>query len=58
MSGDVYLTPRISKDFGSLAKSKWLITVNLKIADNQIQMRENDKKKSAFGTPRSGLYQN
>ena len=54
---DAYPIPRISDDLDALSGSKWFSSLDLNMAYHQIPMREADKEKTAFGTPRGGLYQ-
>ena len=54
---DAYPIPRIADDLDSLAGSRWFTSLDLNMAYHQIPMREIDKEKTAFGTPRGGLYQ-
>jgi hypothetical protein len=54
---DAYPIPRIADDLDALSGSKWFTSLDLNMAYHQIPMRECDKEKTAFGTPRGGLYQ-
>lgn len=54
---DAYPIPRIADDLDALSGSKWFTSLDLNMAYHQIPMRESDKEKTAFGTPRGGLYQ-
>ena len=54
---DAYPIPRIADDFDALSGSKWFTSFDLNMAYHQIPVRECDKEKTAFGTPRGGLYQ-
>ena len=54
---DAYPIPRVADDLDSLAGSKWFTSLDLNMAYHQIPMCESDKEKTAFATPRGGLYQ-
>ena len=54
---DAYPISRIADNLDALAGSKWFTSLDLNMAYHQIPMRESDKQKTAFGTPRGGLYQ-
>lgn len=54
---DDYPIPRIAKDLDALSGSTSFTSLDLNMAYHQIPMRESDKEKTAFGTPRGGLYQ-
>ena len=54
---DAYPIPRVADDLDSLAGSKWFSSLDLNMAYHQIPMHEDDKEKTAFATPRGGLYQ-
>ena len=54
---DAYPISRIAENLDALAGSKWFTSLDLNMAYYQIPMRESDKEKTAFGTPRGGLYQ-
>ena len=47
----------MADDLDSLAGSKWFTSLDLNMAYHQIPMCESDKEKTAFATPRGGLYQ-
>lgn len=53
---DEYPIPRVSDDLDSLAGSKWFTSLDLNMAYHQIPMNEHDKEKTAFATPRGGLF--
>lgn len=53
---DAYPIPRVSDDLDSLAGSKWFTSLDLNMAYHQIPMNEHDKEKTAFATPRGGLF--
>lgn len=53
---DAYPIPRMSDDLDSLAGSKWFTSLDLNMAYHQIPMNEHDKEKTAFATPRGGLF--
>lgn len=53
---DAYPIPRVSDDLDSLAGSKWFTSLDLNMAYHQILMNEHDKEKTAFATPRGGLF--
>lgn len=53
---DAYPIPRTTDDLDALSGSKWFTSLDLNMAYHQIPMRESDKEKTAFGTPRGGLY--
>ena len=54
---DAYPIPRVADDLDSLAGAKWFSSLDLNMAYHQIPMDEKDKQKTAFATPRGGLYQ-
>lgn len=54
---DAYPIPRIEDDLDALAGSKWFTTLDLNMAYHQVPMAKQDKKKTAFATPRGGLFQ-
>lgn len=54
---DAYPIPRIAEDLDALSGSSWFTSLDLNMAYHQIPMRDSDKEKTAFGTPRGGLYQ-
>lgn len=54
---DAYPIPRIADDLDALSGAKWFTSFDLNMAYHQIPIRESDKAKTAFGTPRGGLYQ-
>lgn len=54
---DAYPIPRVADDLDSLAGSAWFSSLDLNMAYHQIPMHKADKEKTAFATPRGGLYQ-
>lgn len=48
--------PRVSDDLDSLPGSKWFTSLDLNMTYHQIPMNEHDKEKTAFATPRGGLF--
>lgn len=54
---DAYPIPRIAEDLDALSGSSWFTSLDLNMAYHQIPMRDGDNEKTAFGTPRGGLYQ-
>lgn len=54
---DAYPIPRIAEDLYELSGSSWFTSLDINMAYHQIPMRDSDKEKTAFGTPRGGLYQ-
>lgn len=54
---DAYPIPSIEDDLDALAGSKGFTTGDLNMAFHQVPMAEQDKKKTAFATPRGGLFQ-
>lgn len=51
------LIPRIEDDLDAIAEFKWFSTLDLNMAYHQVPTAEEDKKKTAFATPRGGLFQ-
>ena len=45
---DVYLLPRIDDTLNKLARKKYYITMDLASGSWQIELKENDKEKTAF----------
>lgn len=53
---DTYLIPRVSDEADYLAGSKRFTSLDLNMAYHQIPINEHDKEKTAFATPRGGLF--
>lgn len=53
---DAYPIPRVADDLDALSGSTWFSSLDLNMAYHQIPMSEKDKEKTAFATPRGGLY--
>lgn len=54
---DAYPIPRIDDNLDALAGSVWFSSLDLNMAYHQVPMSNEDKEKTAFATPRGGLYQ-
>ena len=54
---DAYPIPRVDDDLDALAGSVWFSSLDLNMAYHQVPMSDRDKEKTAFATPRGGLYQ-
>ena len=54
---DAYPIPRIEDNIDALSGSKWMSVLDLNMAYHQVPMNPADKEKTAFSTPRGGLYQ-
>ena len=54
---DSYPIPRIDDNLVALAGSMWFTSLHLNMAYHQVPLSEDDKEKTAFATPRGGLYQ-
>lgn len=54
---DAYPIPRIDDNLDALVGSMWFTSLDLNMAYHQVPMSERDKEKTAFATPRGGLYQ-
>ena len=54
---DAYPIPRIDDNLDTLSGSVWFTSLDLDLAYHQVPLRESDKEKTAFATPRGGLYQ-
>ena len=54
---DAYPIPRINDNLDALSGSDWFTRLDCDMAYHQVPGAEEDKKKTAFATPRGGLYQ-
>lgn len=54
---DAYSLTRIDDNLVSLNGAEWYSSLDLDMAYRQIPLSEGDKEKTAFATPRGGLYQ-
>ena len=54
---DAYPIPRVDDNLDALSGSTWFTSLDLDLAYHQVPLRECDKEKTAFATPRGGLYQ-
>ncbi|CAC5363768.1 unnamed protein product [Mytilus coruscus] len=54
---DAYPIPRIENNIDALSGAKWMSVLDLSMAYRQVPMNPADKEKTAFSTPRGGLYQ-
>lgn len=54
---DAYPIPRIDDNLDALAGSVWFSSLDLNMAYHEVPMSNEDKEKTAFATPRGGLYQ-
>ena len=54
---DAYPIPRINDNLDALSGSDWFTSLDCDMAYHQIPVAEEDKEKTAFATPRGGLYQ-
>jgi hypothetical protein len=54
---DAYPITRIDDNLDALSGADWFTSLDLEMAYHQVPMREGDKEKTAFATPRNGLYQ-
>ena len=54
---DAYPICRIDDNLDALSGSVWFTSLDLNMAYHQVPMEKEDKEKTAFATPRGGLYQ-
>ena len=54
---DAYPLTRIDENLDTLEGADWYSSLDLDMAYHQVPMDERDKEKTAFATPRGGLYQ-
>lgn len=54
---DAYPLTRIDENLDALEGAEWFSSLDLDMAYHQVPMAEEDKLKTAFATPRGGLYQ-
>jgi hypothetical protein len=54
---DAYLLTRIDENLDTLEGAEWHTSLDLDMAYHQVPMMDEDKEKTAFATPRGGLYQ-
>lgn len=54
---DAYPLTRIDENLDTLEGAEWYSSLDLDMAYHQVPMAEVDKEKTAFATPRGGLYQ-
>ena len=54
---DAYPIPRINDNIDALSGSHWFTSLDCDMAYHQVPLAEEDKEKTAFATPRGGLYQ-
>lgn len=54
---DAYPLTRIDDNLDSLNGAEWFSSLDLDMAYHQVPLSEGDKEKTAFATPRGGLYQ-
>ena len=54
---DAYPIPRIQDNLDSLSGAHWFSSLDCGMAYHQMPLEENDRPKTAFATPRGGLYQ-
>ena len=54
---DAYPIPRINDNLDALSGSHWFTSLDCDMAYHQVPLAEEDKEKTAFATPRGGLYQ-
>ena len=54
---DAYPIPRIEDNIDALCGANWMSVLDLNMAYHQVPMNPADKEKTAFSTPRGGLYQ-
>jgi len=54
---DAYLLTRIDENLDTLDGADWYTSLDLDMAYHQVPMTDEDKEKTAFATPRGGLYQ-
>ncbi|CAC5370891.1 unnamed protein product [Mytilus coruscus] len=54
---DAYPLTRIDENLDTLQWAKWYSSMDLDMAYHQVPMFSEDKEKTAFATPRGGLYQ-
>lgn len=54
---DAYHLTRINDYLDSLNGAEWFSSLDLDMAYHQVPLSEGDKEKTAFATPRGGLYQ-
>ena len=53
---DAYPLTRIDENLDALEGSKYYSSLDLDMAYHQVPLDENDKEKTAFATPRGGLF--
>jgi predicted RNase H-like HicB family nuclease len=54
---DAYPLTRIDENLDTLDGADWYTSLDLDMAYHQVPMTDEDKEKTAFATPRGGLYQ-
>ena len=54
---DAYPLTRIDENLDALEGAEWFSSLDLDMAYHQVPLAEEDKDKTAFATPRGGLYQ-
>ena len=54
---DAYPLTRIDENLDTLKGAEWYTSLDLDMAYHQVPMMDEDKEKTAFATPRGGLYQ-
>ena len=54
---DAYPIARVDDNIDALSGSKWFTSLDLEMAFHQVPLNKSDREKTAFATPRGGLYQ-
>jgi hypothetical protein len=54
---DAYPLTQIDENLDTLEGADWFTSLDLDMAYHQVPMMDEDKEKTAFATPRGGLYQ-
>lgn len=54
---DAYPLTRIDENLDTLEGAEWYSSLDFDMAYHQVSMEQEDKEKTAFATPRGGLYQ-
>lgn len=54
---DAYPLTRIDENLDTLSGAEWFTSLDLNMAYHQVPLEDGDKEKTAFATPRGGLYQ-